>query len=91
MHKKHKIGSLGEQIAVQTLKDAGYKIITQNYRTREGEIDIIALDGDTLVFVEVKTRSTLLFGHPLEAISTFKVNKMKKVANFLSRDIVLKI
>ncbi|MEM0489110.1 MAG: YraN family protein [Candidatus Bathyarchaeia archaeon] len=86
MHKNRKIGNLGEQIALQTLKDAGYKVIAQNYRTQEGEIDIIALDGDTLVFVEVKTRSNIFFGHPLEAVSPFKLKRMKKVASiFLQR------
>lgn len=86
MHRKHEIGTFGEQIAIQTLKDAGYKVIAQNYRTREGEIDIIALDGDTLVFVEVKTRSNAFFGHPLEAVSPFKVKKIKRVAiSFLQR------
>lgn len=75
------LGSEGESIAVQFLKKQGYAIIAHNYRTRIGEIDIIAKDGDTFVFVEVKTRSNESFGAPYEAVNTAKRQKMKKVAS----------
>lgn len=57
-------GTLGEKIAAQFLIDKGYKIVCQNWRCRWGEIDIIAQDGNTIVFVEVKTASSRRFGHP---------------------------
>lgn len=56
--KKQSLGTLGERAGAKFLKKQGYRIIETNYRTRYGEIDIIAEDGDTLVFVEVKTRRT---------------------------------
>ena len=75
------LGSEGESIAVQFLKKQGYAIIANNYRTRIGEIDIIARDGQTFVFVEVKTRSNDTFGAPFEAVNTAKRKKMKNVAS----------
>ena len=57
-------GQQGEQMAAQFLQRQGYRIAQQNYRCREGEIDIIAWDGPTLVFVEVKTKGQTTFGAP---------------------------
>jgi putative endonuclease len=74
------IGSKGEDIAEGFLKDKGYKIIARNYKTPIGEIDIIAKDKDTLVFVEVKTRSNNSFGYPFEAVDARKRNKLKRLA-----------
>ncbi len=54
-----KLGEKGEELAVRFLKKKGYKIIKQNYKTRIGEIDIIARDGNALVFIEVKTRESI--------------------------------
>lgn len=82
MYKEYKLRSLGEQVAIKTLKDADYKIVTQNYRTREGEIDIIAFNENTLVFIEVKTRSNVLFERPLEALSPFELKMMEKIVIF---------
>ncbi|MCR4324789.1 MAG: YraN family protein [Candidatus Curtissbacteria bacterium] len=62
------IGKIGEDAAVKFLQKNGYKIIEHNFRIRGGEIDIIAKDGKTLVYVEVKTRSTSAFGLPEEAV-----------------------
>ncbi|MBI5665923.1 MAG: YraN family protein [Nitrospirae bacterium] len=75
-----RLGERGEGLAVQFLKNKGYKIITQNYKTRIGEIDIIARDGDTLVFVEVKTRESIAYGKPFEAVNYFKKKKISNVA-----------
>jgi putative endonuclease len=73
-----KLGTRGEELAVKFLKKKGYRIKVCNYKTRIGEIDIIASDGETLVFVEVKTRESLEYGHPFEAVNA---RKRKKIAN----------
>lgn len=74
------IGGSGEDIAAAFLQDLGYVILTRNYRKRFGEIDIIAEEGDILVFVEVKTRSSAAFGSPLEAVDTRKQRRMARAA-----------
>lgn len=73
-------GTIGEIDAVQYLKNKKYQIIATNYRNRIGEIDIIAKDENTLVFVEVKRRATLAFGRPCEAVDFRKQQKIRKVA-----------
>lgn len=75
-------GFRGESIAADFIKERGYKIIERNFRTKSGEIDIIALDKNTLVFIEVKTRSTAEFGSPLEAITSRKMNSLIRTAEF---------
>ena len=72
-----KKGRNGQKAAENYLKKIGWKIIEKNWHySKNAEIDIIALDGNTLVFVEVKTRTTLNFGHPFEAINTTKLHKI---------------
>jgi len=75
-------GKHGEDIACAYLKKQGYKIIDRNFRIRGGEIDIVALDKDTLVFIEVKTRRSNEFGTPLEAIGYWKLKALSKTAEF---------
>ena len=73
------LGKNGEEIAKTYLQKAGYKILEMNKRfSKLCEIDIIALDKDTLVFIEVKTRKTDICGHPLEAITRSKYNHIKQ-------------
>ena len=73
------IGKNGEEIAKKYLEKQGYKILETNKRfSRFSEIDIIALDKDTLVFVEVKTRKTNICGHPMEAITKSKYNHIRQ-------------
>lgn len=72
----------GEELATKFLKDKGYKIIDRNFRKGYGEIDIIAVKDKTLVFVEVKTRTSAKFGTPLEQISYFKLKSLVKTAQF---------
>lgn len=73
------LGKTGENIAAKFLEKSGYKILKTNYRySRFSEIDIIALDKDTVVFVEVKTRTTTKFGHPFEAINQQKISNIFK-------------
>lgn len=73
-------GLEGEKIASKYIEDLGYKILHNNYRTKKGEIDIIANHNETLVFVEVKLRKSLSYGHPVESISMKKVKTIKSVA-----------
>lgn len=74
------IGDLGEDLACDYLVGQGYEIIKCNYRTGFGEIDIIALEGDTLVFVEVKKKSSERFGAPGEMITPKKLVKIRRTA-----------
>jgi len=74
------LGKKGEDIALDFLKKNGYGIIKRNYRTKLGEIDIIAREKDTLCFIEVKTRSSLRFGSPKEAVFPSKQRQISKVA-----------
>jgi putative endonuclease len=74
------LGQKGERLAAGLLKKEGYRILEYNYRGRLGEVDLIAEDGDCLVFVEVKTRRNLAFGHPLESIDLRKQRQLIKVA-----------
>ena len=78
--KKKELGAKGEEAAVRYLKSKGYRIIERNYRIRLGEIDIIAKQGDDLVFVEVKTRTDNLFGSPFDSITFQKQKQLSKVA-----------
>lgn len=75
------LGSEGESLAAQFLRKQGYTIIAHNYKTRIGEIDIIAREGETIVFVEVKTRSDDTFCEPYESVTAMKREKIKKVAS----------
>ena len=72
MYLRHKLGKNGENIATEYLKSIGYSIIERNYTARQGEIDIIAKDKNELVFIEVKTRSSLQYGRPADAIDLTK-------------------
>lgn len=75
-------GIRGEDLACQYLKDKRYNIIDRNYRLKGGEIDIIAIKNEILVFVEVKTRKTKRFGTGLEAITPWKLKSLVKAANY---------
>jgi len=79
-------GKIGEQIAARELQKRGYQIIGQNFRTRFGEIDLIARDGDILIFVEVKARKGIGFGLPQEAVGFKKQNKIIRGALQYIRD-----
>jgi len=72
----------GEELAAKFLKEKGYKIIDRNFRKGYGEIDIIAVHKNVLVFVEVKTRTSNVYGSPLEAISYFKLKSLLRTAEF---------
>ena len=74
------LGKSGEELAVGFLRDNGYRIIARNYKTKLGEIDIIARQKDTVCFIEVKTRHSDRFGFPQEAILKTKQRQISKVA-----------
>ena len=76
------IAKIGEDEATSFLRKKGYKIIERNFRKGYGEIDIIALKSKTLIFVEVKTRVSINFGAPFEAITPWKLKSLIKTAQF---------
>ncbi|HVO67560.1 MAG TPA: YraN family protein [Syntrophales bacterium] len=73
-------GKRGEDIAVAYLKKAGYRIVERNYKCPFGEIDIVAKDGNTVVFVEVKSRKSEEFGDPQVAVGLEKQKKISKIS-----------
>lgn len=73
-------GHDSEELAAQLLCRKGYEILARNWRTRDGEIDIVAKDGETLVFVEVKARRSRGFGHPKYAVDYRKQQKLSLTA-----------
>ncbi len=80
-------GNHGEDMAVLFLEGLQYKVLARNYRQRFGELDIVAEDGDTLVFVEVKTRKNASYGNPFEAVDIRKQRKLTRMAlDYISRN-----
>lgn len=73
-------GVIGEEIAVKHLKLKGYEILDRNYRTNIGEIDIVAIKHDLLIFVEVKARTNINYGYPYEAVNWKKQEKIIKTS-----------
>ncbi|MCK7521161.1 MAG: YraN family protein [Ignavibacteriales bacterium] len=81
MNKNVEKGKIGENMAAEFLQKKGFKILEKNWHySRYGEIDIIAVDKEILVFIEVKTRSSSNFGHPGEAINKNKMDKIRLIA-----------
>jgi len=79
-NRKQNFGQQGEDLAVRHLRKRGYKIIERNFRTRNGEIDIIARHRDCIAFIEVKTRRTRRYGTPKLAVTAAKQRKISMVA-----------
>ncbi len=80
MAHKDDLGRSGEQLAVEHLTTEGYTILDRNWRCSIGEIDIVARQGSTTVVVEVKTRSGVGFGHPLDAVTPRKLARLRRLA-----------
>lgn len=74
------LGRQGEEIACSYLLRRGYRLLARNYRARRAEVDIVAEEGGDLVFVEVKTRRGLGYGHPLEAVTQAKCRQLSMAA-----------
>ncbi len=80
MPDRRQTGEAGEALAARLLRRHGYRILETNYRTAIGEVDIIARERDTIVFVEVKARRSLHFGHPKTAVTAQKRHKLSLLA-----------
>lgn len=79
---KHKLGVQGENAASSYLLKKGYQILDRNFRIRGGEVDIIALKENVVVFVEVKTRENTAFGGPIVAVTPKKLHDIRRTAEF---------
>ncbi len=77
-----RLGRKGEDVACSFLKEQGYTVLERNWRCKRGEIDIIALDGDTLVFVEVRSRTQYDFGFPQESVKDLKKRRLLDAAKW---------
>ncbi len=84
MYQKHEIGKWGEDKACQYLEDNNYDIVERNFDCKQGEIDIIAWDkgGQELVFIEVKTRTNLYYGTPVDAVNLQKQKHIYSAAQY---------
>ncbi|HNX75572.1 MAG TPA: YraN family protein [Candidatus Rifleibacterium sp.] len=83
---KQQLGGRGEDMALEFLTGLGYELVTRNYRSRGGELDLIMRDGTTLVFVEVRTKTVFSHGNPLETIDYRKRRQIEKTARlYLAR------
>ena len=80
MARKDVLGRTGEQLAVEHLQSAGYTILERNWRCALGEIDIVAQLGRITVVVEVKTRSSTRYGHPLDAVTPVKLARLRRLS-----------
>lgn len=79
-HERRRFGDWGENCARQFLERIGYSILEANYRGQYGEVDLVAREGECLVFVEVKTRRTRAFGRPEESVTEAKRQKLVQAA-----------
>jgi putative endonuclease len=80
MAAKDAVGKYGERVAVRHLQAAGMVVLDRNWRCRDGELDVVARDGDTLVFCEVKTRRGTVCGTPAEAVVGAKAERLRRLA-----------
>jgi putative endonuclease len=76
-HARRRLGDVGEELAARFLTERGYVVLSRNYRCTVGEIDLICRDGETLIFVEVKTRRGTAFGVPEEAVTARKLARLE--------------
>lgn len=77
---RHRLGQAGEDLAAQHLERRGFAVLERNHQTRWGELDLVAFDGTTLAFVEVKTRRASAGRTPLEAITRAKAQQVRRMA-----------
>ena len=84
--QRREVGQKGEKMALRFLKKSGYRIIERNYVCKMGEMDIVAKEKDTVVFVEVKTRTSNAFGPPQLAVNPTKQMQLSKVALYFLKE-----
>ncbi len=80
------VGDRGEKLAKEYLQIKGYKILGKNYRSKWGEIDIVAKDKEVVVFVEVKTKTDNRYGEPWEMVNQWKIEQVKRMGEAWCRD-----
>ena len=80
-HRAHELGRQGECLAARYLESQGLVVLSRNWRCREGELDLVATDGEQLVVCEVKTRAGVDFGLPAEAVDEVKARRVRRLAN----------
>lgn len=80
------VGKRGEELALKYLLNKNYKILEKNYRSKIGELDLIALYKDILVIIEVKTRTSLNYGYPYEAVNRKKMNKIIQMSQVYMKE-----
>lgn len=85
MNARGALGRYGEDLAARLLAEAGMAVVERNWRCRAGEIDIVARDGDALVFCEVKTRRSQGFEHPMAAVGPVKADRLQPTRRDLAR------
>ncbi|UKA52040.1 YraN family protein [Arthrobacter sp. FW305-123] len=90
MRAKDLLGRNGEALAADFLENQGMRIVDRNWRCRDGEIDIVAVEGNTLVVAEVKTRKSLDYGHPFEAVGATKLARLYRLSSLWCREHDLK-
>ena len=83
-HSRQRLGADGESLACAELEKLGYRIVERNYRIRSGEIDIVANDADTIVFVEVKTKTDGSFGDPVDEVTPQKQRQIISMGEWYS-------
>lgn len=83
-NQRQQLGQSGEERATQFLLQKGYRILARNLKSQYGEVDIVALDGPTLVIIEVKTKQSLAFGLPAEMVTRAKQQKLRLLARQLA-------
>jgi putative endonuclease len=86
MRAKDSLGQRGERVAEDYLKATGARILDRNWRCRDGELDLVALDCGVLVAVEVKSRTSWAFGHPFEAVDGVKLARVARLAAAWARE-----
>jgi putative endonuclease len=77
---KDAVGRYGEDVAAAHVRERGWQVLDRNWRCRDGELDLVALDGTELVVVEVKTRRSLAYGSPAEAVTARKLARVRRLA-----------
>lgn len=76
------IGNYGENISLKFLKEKNYEILHENFRTRNGEIDLICKYKEIIIFIEIKSRYSYTLGNPCEAVTYFKQKKIISISNY---------